>query len=239
MVGYWNDVDGTGCRRPARLGQRGYWLDPPVTSMRLLIFGASGFLGRHVRRQAEAAGVAVVTAGRAALPGSRAHVRADLVRDHPASLAGVIARVAPDAVANCAGATTGDPDVLAAANVTGAYALATAMLQAETGARLVHLGSAAEYGPGRPGATVDECWPPRPVSAYGATGAAPIRTTGCRPRRHFRRCGPGAAGLGRTRTTGCPATGLPRTRPSRAAAHLVRPAECDAGHIDRPASRCV
>ena len=143
--------------------------------MRLLVFGTSGFLGRHVRRQAEAAGVAVVTAGRGELPGSAAHVQADLARDHPASLAGVIARVAPDAVANCTGATTGDPDALAAANVTGAYALATAILQAETEARLVHLGSAAEYGPGRPGAPVDESWPPRPVTAYGATKLAGTR----------------------------------------------------------------
>ena len=36
--------------------------------MRLLVIGASGFLGRHVWQQATGAGMTVVTAGRAGLP---------------------------------------------------------------------------------------------------------------------------------------------------------------------------
>jgi nucleoside-diphosphate-sugar epimerase len=59
--------------------------------------------------------------------------------------------------------------VLAAANVTGAYALVRAMLQAGSPTRLVHLGSAAEYGRVEPGEAVDESAPPRPAAAYGAT----------------------------------------------------------------------
>ena len=137
--------------------------------MRLLVIGASGFLGRHVWQQAAAAGVTVVTAGRAGLPGSPEHLQLDLATGDPAGLAVLIASAAPDAVANCAGATSGDPEVLAAANVTGAYALVRAMLQAGTPARLVHLGSAAEYGRVEPGDAVDESAPPRPAAAYGAT----------------------------------------------------------------------
>jgi nucleoside-diphosphate-sugar epimerase len=120
---------------------------------RLLIIGAGGFLGGHVRRQAAAAGSAVVTAGRSAGPGSPAHLRLDLAADCPGSMAQVIASVAPDAVVNCAGAVAGPPDVLAAANVIGPCALVRAMQLAGTRARLVHLGSAAEYGPAGPATT--------------------------------------------------------------------------------------
>jgi len=143
--------------------------------MRLLIVGASGFLGGHVWRQATAAGAEVVTAGRAGLPGSPAHHRLDLATDNPAGIAGIIASVAPDAIANCAGLTMGGPDMLAAANITGTYTLVRAMLLAGTRARLVHLGSAAEYGGAEPGAPLSESASPRPGAPYGATKLAGTR----------------------------------------------------------------
>jgi NDP-hexose 4-ketoreductase len=143
--------------------------------VRLLILGASGFLGGHVWREATAAGVEVVTAGRAELPGSPAHQRLDLAQDSPASVAEMIAAVSPDAIANCAGLTVGSPDVLAAANITGTYTLVRAMLLAETPARLVHLGSAAEYGGAEPGVPLGESAPPRPGAPYGATKLAGTR----------------------------------------------------------------
>ena len=71
--------------------------------MRLLIIGAGGFLGAHVRRRARAAGLDVVTAGRSALPDSPRHQLADLAADDPAAIAAMLAEVAPDAVVNCAG----------------------------------------------------------------------------------------------------------------------------------------
>jgi NDP-hexose 4-ketoreductase len=143
--------------------------------MRLLILGASGFLGGHVWRQATVAGAEVVTAGRAGLPGSPAHQRLDLAGGDPARIAEIIASVAPDAIANCAGLTVGGPDVLAAANITGTYTLVRAMLLAETPARLVHLGSAAEYGGAEPGVPLTESAPPRPGAPYGATKLAGTR----------------------------------------------------------------
>jgi nucleoside-diphosphate-sugar epimerase len=143
--------------------------------MRLLILGASGFLGGHVWRQATAAGADVVTAGRAGLPGSPAHERLDLAADDAADIAEIIAAVKPDAIANCAGLTVGGPDVLAAANITGTYTLVRAMLLAETPARLVHLGSAAEYGGAEPGVPLNESAPPRPGAPYGATKLAGTR----------------------------------------------------------------
>ena len=143
--------------------------------MRLLILGASGFLGGHVWRQATAAGADVVTAGRAGLAGSPAHHRLDLAAGDPGPVAEVISSVAPDAVANCAGLTTGAPDMLAAANVTGPYTLVTAMRLAGTRARLVHLGSAAEYGGAEPPDPLGESATPRPGAMYGVAKLAGTR----------------------------------------------------------------
>ena len=144
----------------------------PGRPQRLVVLGASGFLGRHVRQQARAAGLDVITAGRSPLPGSPAHCLVDLAAQDPARLAGTLTTLAPDVVVNCAGATSGPPEALAQVNVTGTYDLVRAMLLARCPARLVHLGSAAEYGPGRPGTAVTESAPPRPASAYGATKLA-------------------------------------------------------------------
>ncbi len=143
--------------------------------MRLLILGASGFLGGHVWRRADAAGADVATAGRARLPGSPAHHQVDLAAIEPARVAEIIASVRPDAIANCAGVTTGGPDVLAAANITGTATLVRAMLLAGTPARLVHLGSAAEYGGAEPGTALDESAPPHPGAPYGVTKLAGTR----------------------------------------------------------------
>jgi len=137
-----------------------------------MVLGASGFLGGHVRQQAGAAGLDVITAGRSPLPGSPAHCLVDLAAQDPARLAGTLTTLAPDVVVNCAGVTSGPPEALAQVNVTGTYDLVRAMLLAGCPARLVHLGSAAEYGPGRPGTAVAESAPPRPASAYGATKLA-------------------------------------------------------------------
>ena len=145
--------------------------------MRLLIIGAGGFLGTHIRRRARAAGVDVVTAGRSPLPDSPCHQRADLAADSPAAIDTMLAEVAPDAVVNCAGAIAGPPAALVAANIDGTYALVTAMLRS-TPARLVHLGSAAEYGGTEPGVPVTEQAAARPAGIYGVTKLAGTRLVG-------------------------------------------------------------
>jgi nucleoside-diphosphate-sugar epimerase len=143
--------------------------------MRILILGASGFLGGHVWRAATASGAEVVTAGRSPLPGSPEHLRVDLAAGDPDPIAATIEAAAPDVIVNGAGLIAGGPDVLAAANVTGPYALVMAMLKAGTRARLVHLGSAAEYGRAEPGESTGESAPPRPAAPYGATKLAGTR----------------------------------------------------------------
>ncbi|MEU6539248.1 NAD(P)-dependent oxidoreductase [Streptomyces sp. NPDC047000] len=132
--------------------------------MRILVLGSTGYLGAHVAARLRARpGVRLFTGGREA----GAPVRADLAADSPARLAQSIGAVAPDAVVNCAGAVGGDPAVLHAVNARGPGALCDALRQAAPRARLVHLGSAAEYGPGEPGTLAAEPDPARPASAYG------------------------------------------------------------------------
>ena len=143
--------------------------------MRLMVIGASGFLGAHVRHRASAAGIDVVTAGRSGLPDSARHEPVDLAGDDPDRIAAMLEDVAPDAVVNCAGATAGGPDVMVAANADGAYALAKAMLLTKAPLRLVHLGSAAEYGRTEPGVPITERMLPRPGAIYGATKLAGTR----------------------------------------------------------------
>ena len=143
--------------------------------MRLMIIGANGFLGAHMWRRALAAGAEVVTAGRSELADSPRHRLVDLAEEDPARFAAVLAEVAPDAVVNCAGATAGTPETLTAANITGTYTLTKAMLLARRRSRLVHLGSAAEYGRAEPGVPVSEQVTPRPGAIYGATKLAGTR----------------------------------------------------------------
>ena len=134
--------------------------------MRLLLFGATGFLGAHVRRAARTAGIEVTTAGRRSV---------DPATDAVPRVAALFADVAPDAVVNCVGVTGGDAATMSAANIAVPATLIEAMLRVRSPARLVHLGSAAEYGPGEPGVGVREDAPTRPVGLYGVTKLAGTR----------------------------------------------------------------
>ncbi|MEO3786508.1 NAD-dependent epimerase/dehydratase family protein [Actinocorallia sp. B10E7] len=132
--------------------------------MRLLLLGATGFLGRHVA--ARAAGHDVVTASRR--PGA-----ADLWLDpgsEPAGLAEALRAVRPEAVVNCGGAVDGTPAELVDGNVTAVSRLVEAVR--DRGCRLVHVGSAAEYGTVSVGVPVAETARPQPVGAYGVTKLA-------------------------------------------------------------------
>jgi nucleoside-diphosphate-sugar epimerase len=140
--------------------------------MRVLIIGAGSFLGRHLLREASAAGHDVVTAGRSAVPASASHHRLDLSADGPSRIAELIGSIAPGAVVNCAGATAGTPDTLASANITAIHVLVTAMAQARSAPRLVQIGSAAEYGRTEEGVPVAESAAACPVSVYGITKLA-------------------------------------------------------------------
>ncbi|MFL6077477.1 MAG: NAD-dependent epimerase/dehydratase family protein, partial [Mycobacteriales bacterium] len=135
----------------------------------VLVFGATGYLGRHVHA-ALAAGHEVVTV---AARNRDADYRIDLTaRSGAATVAALLTAVSPVAVVNCVGATGGDLTGLVAANVAAVASLLEAAALAAPGIRLVHLGSAAEYGPCVPGQPLAESMAPRPLGAYGVSKLA-------------------------------------------------------------------
>lgn len=137
--------------------------------MRILVLGFTGYLGTHVVEGLRGLpGALVLGGGR----GPTADHTVDLATIGPPELAKILASAAPDTVVNCAGATGGDPVTLAEVNARGPAVLCAALREAAPGARLVHLGSAAEYGPGVPDIRVTESAATRPVAPYGATKLA-------------------------------------------------------------------
>ncbi|WAU83367.1 NAD(P)-dependent oxidoreductase [Streptomyces sp. Qhu-G9] len=137
--------------------------------MRILVLGSTGYLGSHVVEHLHALeGVQVLDGGRS----PAATFGIDLATDRTDRLARTLTSAAPDAVVNCAGATGGDAVTLAEVNSRGPALLCSALREAAPAARLVHLGSAAEYGPGTPDVPVTESAPTRPLTPYGATKLA-------------------------------------------------------------------
>ncbi|NYI08129.1 NAD-dependent epimerase/dehydratase family protein [Allostreptomyces psammosilenae] len=132
--------------------------------MRILLIGADGFLGRHVTDRLLAdPEVSLTVLGRR----EGADIRFDLAEGQPGVLARFIDAVAPRAVINCAGATRGGARDLTLGNTVAVATLCEAMRRSRHRARLVHLGSAAEYGAVPPGVVIDEATPPQPVGGYG------------------------------------------------------------------------
>lgn len=139
--------------------------------MTVLLFGASGYLGRAAHEELHARGARVVRVSRT-VPQEDGWVRHDLVRSSSGELVGLLRSVRPDVVVNCTGLLDGTTSDLVSANVTPTAALLDAIPQAVPDARLVVLGSAAEYGRVREGSAVAEDAAANPVSAYGITKLA-------------------------------------------------------------------
>ncbi|MER0242308.1 NAD(P)-dependent oxidoreductase [Streptomyces sp. HSW2009] len=137
--------------------------------MRILVLGANGFLGEHAARHLRALpGAQVFIGGRS----STSDARIDLATVDPDQLADTLAALRPDAVVNCAGAVGGGPLALAGTNARGPAVLCAALTDAAPKARLVHLGSAAEYGTSGDGLALTESSPTCPFGVYGATKLA-------------------------------------------------------------------
>lgn len=132
---------------------------------RVLVIGAGGFLGRNVldllRNQPD---LLVRTASRSA-PAGGLDIRLDLADEQ--RVESVLAAEQPDVVVNCAGAVGGSDAELTSANVTGPANLVSALARLRPGARLIHLGSAAEYGITEIGVPVTENMGGEPVGPYG------------------------------------------------------------------------
>jgi len=139
----------------------------------LLVLGAGGFIGRSVTEAARALpGLHVVGTGRGQPPpgfeveSADDWLTVDLLQD-PGGLASHLRRLRPHVVVNCVGMTTGSIPQLVEANVLATARLLSNLDASGVAARLVHVGSAAEYGPGVGVEPVAESACPRPVGPYG------------------------------------------------------------------------
>lgn len=152
-------------------------------TVRILLVGANGQVGTELQRSLAPLGE-VVAATRSGLlaDGSRCEV-ADL--DRAGALAGLVARTAPDVVANAAACTAvdlaeDDPGMAHRANADGPAALAGAC--AAIGARLLHYSTDYVFdGSGTRPYREDD--PTAPLGAYGASkraGELAVQASGCR-----------------------------------------------------------
>ena len=137
--------------------------------MRILLLGADGFLGRHAADTLrELPGATVLTGGRRA-----AHdLAVDLATADPGALAERLRELSVDAVVNFAGAVAGSAVTLAEVNARGPAVLCEALREGAPQVRLVHIGSAGEYGVCDEGDSLAESAQARPVGVYGATKLA-------------------------------------------------------------------
>lgn len=135
---------------------------------RVLLFGASGFIGAHVRSALESD----PRVGEVLTPGRAQH---DLVAGDVGALTALLRRTAPDAIVTCVGALGGTATELLAANTLVASKLLEAAAAAVPRARLVRMGSAGEYGVVEPGRSVHEDDALMPIGAYGVSHVAGTR----------------------------------------------------------------
>ena len=133
---------------------------------RILITGASGFVGRHLRH-----------ALAASCPDGELFTAAFDLLDAAATRQAVRSAL-PDACVHLAGVTTvgsarQNPDQAWQVNLHGTLGLAQAVLAEAPGCRFLHVSSAEAYGASfRSGLRLDEAAPLAPLNTYAATKAA-------------------------------------------------------------------
>lgn len=139
----------------------------------MLLIGARGFAGAHVREAAESAGLRVLAASREPRDDGP---RCDLL--DPASVGSCVEAAGPDLVVNMAGAASvaaswERPGEAFAVNAVGVLNLLEAVARQAPGAHLLCVSSAEVYGePSDEKLPFGEESPAEPVTPYGASKAA-------------------------------------------------------------------
>jgi nucleoside-diphosphate-sugar epimerase len=145
----------------------------PATA-RVLLLGASGFMGHHCAALLSALGINHVRVGRT--PGPDLDAALDLVQSPQAELVGLVRSYQPTAVINCAGAVRGTAREMMRTNVASVHSLVSAVSTAAPTARIVQLGSSAEYGAQDGRVPINENAEERPSSPYGYSKLAVHRS---------------------------------------------------------------
>jgi nucleoside-diphosphate-sugar epimerase len=134
----------------------------------VLVFGASGFIGTHVR-------AALTQDSRVDLVPCPGRDRCDLLAADVDELVSLLRELAPDVVVNCTGRLDGTGYELLRANTLVPAKLVDAIAAVDPAIRFIRLGSAGEYGPVPQGRAVTEDDPAAPVSEYGLSHLAATR----------------------------------------------------------------
>jgi NDP-hexose 4-ketoreductase len=134
---------------------------------KILVFGAAGFLGRHVQTELEQQGFEAIGFGHRE---TGLHQALDLTNLE--AVCETLGQHQPSAIINCAGRTLGTRFELVRDNILVVTNLLEAISQKAPSARLVHIGSAAEYGMPQNLDALTEDAPTRPDGQYGITKLA-------------------------------------------------------------------
>ncbi|MCA9533340.1 MAG: NAD(P)-dependent oxidoreductase [Myxococcales bacterium] len=145
---------------------------------KVLITGASGFIGSWLRDTLLEQGADVIAIRRPGSPEAKTGRSVEASYDDLGSLERVMEREQPDYVLHVAGATKGRTyqdfergNVMPTENLLRAAEAVHPDLK-----RFVHISSLAAYGPSRPGQPLRETDPRRPVEFYGESKLASERT---------------------------------------------------------------
>ena len=145
--------------------------------MRIVLVGANGFLGSHIAQAFQANDLEFFAFSRAKPNDDfrrgdpRGCPALDLVTAGATGISDVLEHLQPTVIVNAVGALTGSESELEAANLSSVQNLLEAAQKTSPNARVIQLGSAAEYGPvdrgsGEPGSSVHEDAICNPIGLY-------------------------------------------------------------------------
>ncbi|MFE1251798.1 NAD-dependent epimerase/dehydratase family protein [Streptomyces sp. NPDC058735] len=156
----------------AEVGEPGLPVAGDRRSGRVVVLGATGFVGRHVGSALERAGYEIHAVARhpRGTPACWRFHPMDLVDTSPRALAALLDAERPVAVVNAAGEVwSRTAERMHRDNRLLVDRLLSALSAAEHRPRLVQLGSVHEYAPQPRGVWLTECSPEVPATEYGRT----------------------------------------------------------------------